>query len=385
MKRKIKMGKKEDDASSKRSQPRRWIACQTEDDYIGSLRKEQRQDRKRAIAKDRSKYKKTDLKKESHTPVIKPGLTIGRVIAIISQGIIVAVGDKEVRCQLRGVLKKERTRMKNLIVVGDIVHFERAGKDEGIIHAIDPRKSVLARADNLSREREQLIAANIDQVFITVSVINPILRSAIVDRYIIAATTGHMHPVILVNKIDLFELGEGTEEDQEYYQEFLKAYAKAGVQVIPTSIHTGEGIDQVREIMKNKASVFAGQSGVGKSSLINAITGYDLRTRETVSRTKKGAHTTTQAQLLRLDFGGWCIDTPGIRSFGLFELQRDEIEHYFSEIHEIGLGCKFSDCAHTHEEKCEVKSAVEEGEISELRYDSYCQLLAEVDERHRRR
>lgn len=375
------MTPQDNEREKRRRYSKKWIACPVEQDYIGSRKKEYRQERKRAMAADRSKFKKTDQKKEKGL-IIPPGLSIGRVIAIISQGIIVDCGGKQIRCQLRGVLKKERTRMKNLIVVGDIVHFQKATKDEGLIHAIDPRKSTLSRADNLSRNLEQLIAANIDQVFITASVVNPMLRPPLIDRYIIAASKGNMRPIVLINKTDLLETHEA---EAALYEELVKAYAKTDTLVLPVSVKAGAGLEQVKELMQGKASAFAGQSGVGKSSLINAVTGLELRTRETVSRTKKGAHTTTQAQLIPLEFGGFCIDTPGIRSFGLYDLERDEIEQYFTEIHNVGLGCKFSDCSHTHEADCRVIEAVEAGEVSSLRYDSYCQLLAECDEQYRRR
>ena len=137
--------------------------------------------------------------------------------------------------------------------------------------------------------------------------------------------------------------------------------------------------------MKDKVSVFSGQSGVGKSSLINAVAGYDLLVGDIVDKTQKGAHTTTSTKLLPLSFGGWCVDTPGIKSFGVWQLDKDEVEHYFDEIFSCGHACKYPDCSHTGEEGCAVANAVEKGEISSLRYSSYCALLDSLQDQHRRR
>jgi ribosome biogenesis GTPase len=247
----------------------------------------------------------------------------------------------------------------------------------------------LSRADNLSRRKEQVIAANIDQVLITVSVVDPPIKPPLVDRYIIAARKGGMEPVIVLNKIDL--LKSETKDpilvavENEIYEEFLVAYAQADIPIVSVSVETGEGLERLREVMKGKASVFSGQSGVGKSSLINAITGLDLRVGETVEKTKKGSHTTTTAQLVPLEFGGWCIDTPGIKSFGVWDLKKEEIEKYFSEIHAIGLKCKFLDCTHTHEAQCAVIEALEQEEIPPMRYESYQALIDSLSEKHVRR
>jgi ribosome biogenesis GTPase len=199
-----------------------------------------------------------------------------------------------------------------------------------------------------------------------------------------------MEPVIVINKIDL--LDNPSEEQKVFvaqektlFEEFLEAYKTVGIPVIAVSAATGAGLEELRQVMTDKASVFSGQSGVGKSSLINLITGLDLRVGETVEKTKKGSHTTTTTQLIPLSFGGLCIDTPGIKSFGVWDLKRDEIEAYFSEIHECGLVCKFPDCTHSHEEGCAVIPAVETGNISLMRYQSYEALIESVEEKHLRR
>lgn len=368
--------------------PKQWIGCDIEAEYLGDERKQSKEDRKRLSKRDRSKYKKTDKKmlvKAEDTS--SEDFPIGRVLSIKSQEIIVEFENKTYRCTLRGVLKKERNNMKNLVTVGDMVRFEALNNIEGAITFVEPRKSVLSRADNLSRRKEQLIAANIDQVLITASVVNPPLKPFLIDRYIIATQKGNMNPVLIVNKIDLLKNDDDpfVQEEKELYEEFLQAYAKSGFPIIAISAETGEGLDALRAIMKDKSSVFSGQSGVGKSSLINKITGLDLSVGETVAHTKKGAHTTTSAQLIPLSFGGWCIDTPGIKSFGLWNLTPEEIEPYFDEIIEYGHNCKFPDCSHRHEADCAVLAAVEEGAISWLRYASYVALLDTLAEEHKRR
>jgi ribosome biogenesis GTPase / thiamine phosphate phosphatase len=370
----------------------RWIGCPVEADYFGEERKSGKQARKLASAKDRSKYKKSDLKQQAKQPkeVIAniEHLQRGRVLSISSQGILVDSEGESILCSLRGLLKKERSHSKNLVTVGDFVLFEKSA-EEGVISYIEPRRTLLSRAENLSRRKEQLIAANIEQVLITVSLVSPPLKPSLVDRYIIAAQRGGMEPIIVVNKIDLLESNEIEVQEQEHqkilYAEMLDAYKTMDIPIIAVSSLTGEGIPRLKESMKNKTSVFSGQSGAGKSSLINALTGRSLRIGALVDKTKKGSHTTSTAQLLRLDFGGWCVDTPGIKSFGVWDLNKEEVEQYFPEIFECGHQCRYPDCAHRLEEQCAVKEAVEKGEISHLRYDSYLGLMESISEEHSRR
>lgn len=373
----------------KKHDQKRWVNCDVEVEFLGEDRKSGKAQRKRAMAKDRSKYKKTDLPEEAVLMPMPEHLSRGRVLSITPQGILVQHEDTSFTCTLRGVMKKERTKFKNLITVGDWVWFEQIPGKEGLIVSVEPRKTVLMRADNLSQRKAQLIASNIDQVLITVSVVSPPLKPPLVDRYIIAAKQGGMQPVIVVNKIDLLknpkETSEDIENELELYIEFLSAYKIAGIPVIAVSADTGEGLDELRKVMENRSSVFSGQSGVGKSSILNAIAGFDLRVGHVVLRTKKGTHTTTTASLLHLPFGGWCIDTPGIKSFGVWELKRDEIESYFFEIHECGKSCKYPSCTHSNEPGCSVIQALDEGKISLLRYSSYQFLLEKLAHEHLRR
>ncbi len=385
---------KEQDESSK---PHRWISCPIEEEYIGQNRKEGKIKRKMAKAKDRSKFKKTDqekylksLEKDQEAKLSKQDWLEGRVLSIMPQGIIVDWEGQRISCVLKGLLKKDKTHAKNLVAVGDFVLFEKTAEGEGIIGHVKPRRTILSRADNLSRRKEQLIAVNIDQVIITVSVVNPPLKSSIIDRYIIATRKGGMDPIIVINKIDLLDDLENydpafLEQEKELYDEAVRAYAAAGVPLISVSTVQNIGIDELKKEMSGKASVFSGQSGVGKSSLINTITGLQLRIGDVVEKTKKGSHTTTTTQLIPLEFGGWCVDTPGIKSFGVWNLDHEEVEGYFPEIHEMGLECKFADCTHTHEDRCAVIEALEQGKLSPLRYESYQALRESIGEEHIRR
>ena len=383
------MNSKED--KEKWKLPKRWIGCDTEAEYFGEERKSGKAHRKIAIAKDRSQYKKTDkrqLEKQKKEFVNDEQLQRGRVLSIASQGIIVESEGETLTCTLRGSLKKEKNLLKNLVAVGDFVLFQRSGTNDGMIAHIEPRTTILSRAENLSRRKEQVIAANIEQVFITTSVVSPELKPSLVDRYIIATQKGGMEPIVVVNKIDLLEKADEDPEiaaEKELYEEFLTAYRAAGVIVIPVSVHTNEGIDHLKEAMKGKSSVFSGQSGVGKSSLINIVAGKNLRIGGLVGRTNKGTHTTTSAQLIPLEEGGWCIDTPGIKSFGVWDLDKEVVEHYFPEIFNCGAQCKFPDCSHLHEAGCAVIEAVEKREISWMRFESFQTLMQSVSENHYRR
>ncbi|MBA3239385.1 MAG: ribosome small subunit-dependent GTPase A [Parachlamydiaceae bacterium] len=387
------MGHDEDD-NDRKYVSKRDDGCPIEEHYFGRGRKATKKQKKLASAKDRSKYKKTDqdqlikLEAQNKKPVNEL-LERGRVLSIVPEGILVESKGVRYNCLLRGTLKQDKGRDKNLVTVGDFVLFDITGPLEGSIAQVEARKTILSRADNLSRRKNQLIAANIDQVLIAASVVSPLLKPPLIDRYIIAARKGGLEPVIVINKIDLLEdetVDEGIRADEkELYAHLVDVYQQNEIQVIGVSVTTGVGLETLRQIMQNKASVFSGQSGVGKSSLINAITGSVLRIGDMVERTQKGSHTTTTATLLPLEFGGWCIDTPGIKSFGVWDLKQEEIEGYYSEIHACGSQCHYPNCTHTHETDCAVMQAVEQEKISIIRYNSYISLLGSLSQEHMRR
>lgn len=349
-----------------------------EEAFHGKDKKEWRKERKILSKKDRSKYKKTDQDKRKKEIPNDPDLKRGRVLAIMADGILVDFEDVLYTCSLRGALKKENLRIKNLIAVGDFVLFKPAEDLSGSILYVEERSSILSRAEQITRQKEQLIAVNVDQVLITASVGIPPLKPPLIDRYIIASLKGNMDPVILINKIDLLE------EEQELLSEVLTIYKSLDIPIIPISTVTGEGLDALKEVMKGKSSVFSGQSGAGKTSLINALTGSCYLTGEVIAKTRKGAHTTTFTRLLPIEGDGFCVDTPGIKSFGLWDIAKEEIQQYFFEINETSKQCKYPDCSHRHEPECAVQQALEEGEISRLRFDSYCALIAPKNTRSKK-
>jgi ribosome biogenesis GTPase / thiamine phosphate phosphatase len=348
-----------------------------EEEFHQKDRKQFRKERRLAQVNDRSKFKKTDQKKPKEAHYEADENTVrGRVLSIIGEGILVSTGTKELLCSLRGLLKKEKTEAKNLVVVGDFVQVIPSEENEGMITAVEDRVSFLARED-ISGRKKQLIAANIDQVFITTSVVVPNLKPFLIDRYIIASQKGGMHPIIVINKIDLLKTDL---KERLFYEEFIEVYKTLGVPILNVSTVTKEGIEELKALMKDKASVFSGQSGVGKSSLINETLGLDLPIGEVVHKTQKGSHTTTTAQLIPLAQGGFCIDTPGIKGFGIWDLKKEEVQDHFYEIKEIGKGCKYQDCLHMEEPECAVLKTLKEGSLARLRFDSYISLITDATE-----
>lgn len=350
-----------------------------ESDFF-STKKDARQERRIITKKDRSQYKKTDLEKGRDMVVDEADLKKGRVASVSGQEILVDADGKTFTCTLRGIFKQHMQRRKNPLVVGDLVLFDK----ENSIRKIEKRTSMLSRADNLSHQKEHLIAANIDQVLITVSVMDPPLRPSIIDRYLIAAIKGHMQPIIVCNKIDLLQSPD-AEYEKALLDECRAIYAKIDVPFLEVSATSGEGLDQLRALMKDRTSVFSGQSGAGKSSLLNALDGFAFKVGKTVAASKKGSHTTTQALLLPLSFGGYIIDTPGIKSFGLWNVTKEEVRNLFHDLVEVGKKCRFQDCEHRGEEGCALPEALDAGEISPIRYESYLNLLDSIEKEHFRR
>jgi ribosome biogenesis GTPase len=286
----------------------------------------------------------------------------------------VDLGDQTMLCAVRGSLTATRTGYTNVVAVGDEVWVSPGRAGHGVIERILPRKTVLARPDPHNDDLSQVIVANVDQVLIVSSWEEPPLWLELIDRYLIAAEEGNLEPLICLNKIDL----AGDEFD---YREDVSIYEDLGYTVLYTSVETGEGLDELRARLVNKSTVLAGLSGAGKSSLLNAIQeGLELRVADVSGYSGHGKHTTTQVSLLKLDDGGYVVDTPGIRELGLITVHRPELIVYFPEIAELAGQCKFSDCTHSHEPGCAVIDAVEAGRIPLSRYESYLSIYDSLPE-----
>ena len=295
----------------------------------------------------------------------------GRVLRVHGLASVVETEDgRQFRCAVRRLLRTLARDERNVVATGDRVWFRPAVNDEGMIERVEPRHGLLTRA---SRGREHVLVANVDQVVIVMSLVEPDLKPHLIDRYLASAEQGGIQPLICLNKADLVDPGP--------CQPLIGMYCQLGIPTLLTSAATGLGIDRLREWLHNRETVFTGQSGVGKSSLLNAVQpGLGLRVREVSETTQKGRHTTTTAELLKLDFGGWVVDTPGIRQFELWDIIPEEVEGFFPEIRPFVHLCAYPDCSHTHEDRCAVKRAVRRRQISTSRYVSYLGLFSGTPE-----
>lgn len=292
------------------------------------------------------------------------------VISVASGRCRVFRDGREIDCVVPPALA---VRQKSALAVGDRVVLAEEG-DVCRIERVLPRHSVLARPDPLRKHMQRLIAANIDIVVHVVSVKAPPLRHRLIDRYLIAVLRGGAQPAVCVNKVDLLEPAE-----REAAVQLLAPYRDLGVPVILCSAKSGEGMDALRELVQGKVSTLVGHSGVGKSSLLNAL---DERLQLAVGglhgKRGTGRHTTTASTLHDLGGGTLVIDTPGIREFGLWDLDRDSLRDYFPEFEEAAELCRFNDCTHVHEPGCEVKERVAEGTLGRARYDTYLRLYEDL-------
>lgn len=276
------------------------------------------------------------------------------------------------QCRIRGKLRLKGVRSTNPVVVGDTVRCLKDESGSHVIIDIEPRRNyVIRRASNLSRE-SHIIAANIDQALLLVTLRQPETALEFVDRFLVTCEAYKIPVVILLAKIDL--------QDEEEVAFFRSIYEPIGYRVVAVSSTTGEGVAEVHDMLVGRTTLLSGNSGVGKSTLVQQIDPtLDIRTAEISDNHQKGRHTTTFSTMYPLAEGGALIDTPGIKGFGLLDIEEEELWHYFPEMMLYGRACRFYNCTHTHEPGCAVMAALEEGEISELRYESYLKMMDDDD------
>ncbi|RZJ69901.1 ribosome small subunit-dependent GTPase A [Flavobacterium sp.] len=285
-------------------------------------------------------------------------------------------------CRIKGKLRISGIRSTNPVAVGDVVDYELdKGADEirGVITNIRDRENYIVRKSvNLSKQIH-IIASNVDQVFLIVTINNPPTTTSFIDRFLVTAEAYDIKAVLVFNKIDTFD--EAMLDEQLYMQH---VYSQIGYDCLRVSAKEGKGIDKLKEMMRGKTSMFSGHSGVGKSTLVNAVEPtLDLKTKEISMQHQQGQHTTTFAEMFDLSFDASIIDTPGIRGFGIIDMQKEEIGDYFPEFFALKQDCKFNNCLHKDEPNCAVKDALEKDEIAWSRYRSYIQILEGEDEHFR--
>jgi ribosome biogenesis GTPase len=308
----------------------------------------------------------------------------GKVLKSTGKWYTVELEDKSVAsCRIRGKLRLEGLSTTNPIAVGDIVLLDEKPDEEGkrtIFDFEERRNYIVRKSTNLSKQM-QILAANVDRAYLLVTVKSPETHLAFIDRFLVAAESFRIPTTLIFNKIDLY-----NQEDILYVDALCDLYNSIGYPCFKISAENKENIDWLREEIKNKQVMISGHSGVGKSTLVNALDAtLDLRTGEISQAHLQGQHTTTFAEMHKLSSGGYIIDTPGIRAFGIIDLEKEVISHYFPEMRALIGACKFHNCQHMNEPKCAVKVGVENGEISESRYATYIQLMTEdQNEVHRK-
>lgn len=300
----------------------------------------------------------------------------GVVIQATGSWYEVLNGTEKVRCRMRGRLRLKGVRSTNPVVVGDEVKCEEDENGDFVIVDISPRRNyVIRRASNLSRE-SHIIAANIDRALLMVTLRSPETPWEFVDRFLVTCEAYKVPVSIVLSKCDL--------QDEEQLREFKSVYESIGYEVLELSVKENRGVEAVRQILEGQTTLLSGNSGVGKSTLIQTIDpNLEVKTGEISESHHKGRHTTTFSTMYRLSGGGAVIDTPGIKGFGLIDIEDDELWHYFPEMMHFAPECRFYNCTHTHEPGCRVVEAVKNGEIAYRRYESYLKILDE-DEKYRK-
>lgn len=287
---------------------------------------------------------------------------------------------ESIDCKIRGKIRLKDVKTTNPVVVGDLVNVEVVdGEEIGNISKIIERKNyIIRRSSNLSKEAH-IIAANIDQVFLVVTIDMPKTSREFVDRFLVAAEAYKIPTIIVVNKIDIYDIDARVELEL-----FKMDYALAGYEVIDVSAVNGDNLDMLRSRLDGRISVFSGNSGVGKSTLLNVLSpDLDLKTGKISDYHHKGTHTTTFSEMFTYGSSGYIIDTPGIKGFGIIDVRKEELFHYFKDIFHFAHDCRFHNCTHTHEPGCAVKEAVTNEKIAFSRYESYLKILEDEGDKYR--
>ena len=281
--------------------------------------------------------------------------------------------------RIKGIFKIDGITSTNPIAVGDVVTLmpETEEGNTAIITAIEDRKNYIARLSPHGKGQHHIIASNLSQTLLFATMREPRTSQGFIDRFLISAEAYHVPAIIVFNKVDVYK-----PKDWAVFEKLKTIYETCGYTVVKLSMQTGEGFPVLKELLHNKTTLLSGHSGVGKSTFINAVLpGFNLRTTEVSNWSGKGMHTTTFAEMFDLPFGGRIIDTPGIREFGITDMDRQELSHYFPEMRPLINDCRYNNCLHTNEPGCAVKAAVENGGIAESRYISYLNILDSIEEK----
>lgn len=280
-----------------------------------------------------------------------------------------------VKCRIRGKMRLEGLRTTNPITVGDIVILNDTIDEEGnrLIEDFEKRNNYIVRKSTNLSKQQQILAANIDRAYLLVTIHSPVTHLAFIDRFLVAAESFRIPTTLLFNKIDTY-----SEDDLEYVDALLDMYSRIGYPGYKISATNPDDVKFLREQLKGKQVMISGHSGVGKSTLVNTLDPtLSIKTGEISQAHHQGKHTTTFAEMHKLQSGGYIIDTPGIRAFGIVDLDKAVLSHYFPEMRALMSECKFNNCKHLNEPSCAIKKAVEEGDIDESRYHNYVQLMEE--------